>query len=372
MLPMENRTVFTCDNLDLMRVMREGSVDLIYLDPPFNSGRYHSARPGSAAAGSGFRDTWTPDDVDPAWLDEIASRCGPLHSAIRASEAVGGRSVMSYMAYLAIRILEMRRILKPTGSLYLHCDPAMSHHLRLALDAVFGRRRFRSEITWKRSGAHGDGRRHGRISDRLLFYTKTGRYAWNRVCTPYSEEFIGKEFRNEDGHGRYTHRDLTAESLDRGGYEYEYRGHRRVWKRPPESMLGLERDGMIHVPEEGGVPRYKIYLKDAAGVLLQDIWTDIPNAQGRERLGYPTQKPLALLERIIESSSNPGDTVFDPFCGCGTALHAAERLGRRWAGCDISESAYRLTAMRLQDDCGLGRVDVCHATGSVHETATAG
>ena len=248
----------------------------------------------------------------------------------------------------------------------------MSHYLKLTLDTVFGSKSFRNDITWKRTSSHNDGKRYGKISDQILFYTKTEKYTWNDVYTPYSKEFMEKNFKDEDEYGRYTHRDLTAESLAGGGYEYEYKGHVRIWKRSLKSMLELERRGRIHMPKrKNGVPRYKIYLDEAKGVPLQNIWTDIPNVQGQERLGYPTQKPLALLERIIEASSYTGDIVFDPFCGCATACLAAEKQGRKWIGCDISERAYSLIEQRLKADAGIakfitGAGQVIHRTDIPH------
>lgn len=354
-LGIKNRTIFTADNLQIMRGMKDKSVDLIYVDPPFNSNHDYAASPDSAAAGTGFRDTWTVDDVDESWLAEIADKSESLYSVICTSEKTGGgKSAVSYLIYMAVRILEMHRILKPTGSLYLHCDTTMSHYLKLMLDAIFGNDFFRNDITWKRFSAHNDGKRYGDISDHILFYTKTHQYTWNVVYVPYSDKYVNANFTCKDKRGYYTHNGLTAESLSGGGYEYEYKGHTRIWKRPLESMLELEKQQRIHMPKKkNGIPRYKTYLDESQGVPLQNIWTDIPNVSGSEKLGYPTQKPLALLERIITCSSNAEDIVFDPFCGCATACLAAKRLGRRWIGCDISEKAYTLIEQRLRRDAGI-------------------
>ena len=355
-LTIKNRTIFTADNLEIMRGMENESVDLIYLDPPFNSKHNYAAPIGSNAAGAEFKDTWILDDVDKAWWGEIAEINESLYSIIGTAGKVGGKSTMSYLIYMAIRILEMHRILKSTGSLYLHCDTTMSHYLKLVLDSIFGNKMFCNDITWKRFSSHNDGKRYGKISDQILFYVKTKNYDWNIVHTPYSEEYIKENFTNKDERGSYMHRALTAESLSGGGYEYEYKGHHRIWKRSLESMLELEKNNLIHLPKKkGGIPRYKIYREDAEGIPLQNIWTDIPNVQGAEKLGYPTQKPLALLERIIESSSSVGKIVFDPFCGCATACLAAERLGRQWIGCDISERAYSLIEGRLKKDAGIAK-----------------
>ena len=352
----KNRTIFIADNLEIMRGMEDESVDLLYLDPPFNSNHNYAAPIGSKAAGAEFKDTWTLSDIDQAWWGEIAESNPPLYEVLSMTQHVGGKSAMSYMIYMSIRILEMYRILKATGSLYLHCDTTMSHYLKLALDAIFGRNSFRNDITWKRTSSHNDGRRYGKISDQILFYRKSDKYAWNDVYLPYSEEYVKKNFRNKDHRGYYSHEKLTAENLSAGGYEYEYKGHTRTWERPLESMLELEKSDMIHyAKKKDGLPRRKIYLKDAKGVPLQNIWTDISNVKGAERLGYPTQKPLALLERIIEASSYAGDVVFDPFCGCATACLAAEKKGRKWVGCDISERAYSLIEQRLRDDAGIAK-----------------
>ena len=355
-LGIKNRTIFTGDNLHIMRGMGDESVDLIYLDPPFNSNHNYAAPIGSKAAGAAFKDTWTLQDVDVAWWGEIAESNPGLYKVLDMAKYTGGKSAMSYLIYMAIRILEMHRVLKRTGSLYLHCDPTMSHYLKTVLDAVFGHRNFRNEITWKRTDAHNDGRRYGKITDSILFYSKSNSYVWNKVYTPYSDEYVAKEFRHRDEKGVYKHADLTAESLAGGGYEYKFHGHHRVWKRPLKSMKGLERNGMLHYPnKKGGLPRYKIYLDDMPGVPLQDIWTDIHKASGQEKLYYPTQKPLALLERLIQASTNNGDWILDPFCGCATACSAAEILDRKWMGIDISPKAYDLLKDRLVREAGLDR-----------------
>ncbi len=356
MSAIKNRTIFTGDNLEILRGFPDDYIDLIYLDPPFNSKHNYAAPIGSKAAGAAFKDTWTLDDIDMAWWGEIAETNRSLYEVLDMTRHVGGKSAMSYLIYMAVRILELHRILKDTGSIYLHCDPTMSHYLKMVLDAVFGVSSFRNDITWKRFSSHNDGKRYGKISDQVLFYTKTQNYTWNLVYTPYSKEYIAKNYGNKDERGLYTHASLTAESLAGGGYEYEYKGHYRIWKRPLESMLELERANLIHMPnKKNGMPRYKIYLDDAKGVPLQNIWADIPNVQGQERLHYPTQKPLQLLERIIQSSSNKGDIVLDPFCGCATTCSAAERLNRKWIGIDISPKAVDLLNARLVSEAGLDK-----------------
>ena len=347
-----------------MRGIESESIDLIYLDPPFNSKHDYAAPIGSKAAGAAFKDTWTLEDVDVGWWGEIADSNLPLYKVLEATLETAGKSMMSYLIYMAIRIMEMHRILKPTGSLYLHCDPTASHYLKLVLDAVFGFKSFRNDVSWRRANSHNDGKRYGRISDQILFYTKSDKYTWNLVYVPYSEEYVKKNFTETDDRGRYQHVLLTAEGLAGGGYQYEFHGHTRVWKRPLESMEKLEREGRLHFPKrKGGIPRCKNYLSEAKGVPLQNMWYDIQIASGKERLGYPTQKPLALLERVIRASSNESDVVLDPFCGCATACHAAERLNRQWIGIDISEKAAQLIQMRINHD-----ITVAGAGGVIHRT----
>lgn len=237
------------------------------------------------------------------------------------------------------------------------------------MDSIFGATNFRNEVSWKRFTAHNDGRRYGKITDAILFYSKSNTYTWKKIYMPYSDEYVKSNYRNEDERGRYTHRALTAEGLSGGGYEYEFHGHHRIWKRSLESMQRLESEGRIHFPKKkGGVPRYKIYLKDAQGIPLQNIWTDIPIVSGSEKLHYPTQKPLALVERIIKASSNEGDIVLDPFCGCATACVAAEKLNRQWVGIDLSPKAVELVAMRTQRTMGLMHFDISNRTDMPRRT----
>ena len=345
-----SRTIFTGDNLYIMRGIRSNSIDMIYLDPPFNSKHNYGAPIGSEAAGAAFKDTWALKDIDLEWWGEINEANPGLYKILDAVKLVHGKSMMSYTIYMAVRLIEMHRILKPTGSLYLHCDPTAGHYLKLILDSLFGQKNFRNDITWKRFSSHNDGKRYGKISDTILFYTKSGKYTWNKIYTPYSEEYIKKEFKNTDERGRYMHRPLTAEGLAGGGFRYVFHGHDRVWKRPKKSMLALEKQGRIHFPKKrGGIPRYKIYLSEAKGLPLQNIWTDIPNVSGKEDTGYPTQKPLALLERIIKASTGKDDVVFDPFCGCATTCLAAEYTDRKWIGIDISAKAAQLIKSRMID-----------------------
>ena len=357
-----NQTIWTGDNLDIMRGMNSESVDLIYLDPPFNSKHDYSAPIGSKAAGAAFKDTWGLDDVNLAWHGEIKHDNPGLYDLLNATRFVHGDSMMSYLIYMAIRITEMRRLLKLTGSIYLHCDPTASHYLKILMDAVFGRSNFRSEIVWKRSSAHSDARQgrkqHGRVHDLLMFYSKTDNWAWNHIYTDYDQSYVERMYRHvEDGTGRrYRLDNLTGPGgVARGNPEYEVMGVLRSWRYSQEKMAQLIQQGRIVQSAPGRVPAYKRYLDEMPGVPLQDIWTDIGSigSRAKERIGYPTQKPLALLQRVISASSDDSAVVLDPFCGCATACIAAEQLGRQWVGIDISPKAADLVRSRMHDELGL-------------------
>ena len=365
----KNRTLWAGDNLDVMRGLNSESVDLIYLDPPFNSNRNYAAPIGSEAAGAAFKDTWTLDDVDLAWLGEIAEANPALYRVIDTAGMVHGKGMQSYLIMMAVRLLEMRRVLKSTGSIYLHCDPTASHYLKMLMDAVFGRDNFRSEITWKRTSAHSDtrqGRRqHGRIRDLLLFYTKGNEWTWNPVYNPYDSEYVTKFYKHiEPGtNRRYRLGDLTGPGgAAKGNPHYELMGVTRYWRYSEERMGQLVKEGRIIQTRPGAVPQYKRYLDEMPGVPLQDLWTDVSpiQPQSQERVGYPTQKPLALLERIIKASSDEGDVVLDPFCGCATALVAAEKLEREWIGIDLSPLAQTLVRQRMEKELGLFSVGVVY------------
>lgn len=266
---------------------------------------------------------------------------------------LGTNDMMAYLVMMAIRLAEMRRILKPSGSLYIHCDPTASHYLKILLDSIFGAKNFRNEIIWKRTSAHSDPGRYGANIDILLFVTKSSKWTWNQLYRPHDSEYISRFRLKEPDGRRWADYDLTAKGLSGGGYEYEYRGVRSLWRCPLETMERLDREGRLHFTKKGGI-RLKRYLDDTPGVVLQSLWDDIPpiNSQARERLGYPTQKPEALLERIIKASSNEGDIILDPFCGCGTTLIVAENLHRRWVGIDITHLAVALMRHRLEDSFG--------------------
>ena len=386
-----NRTLWTADNLDVMRGMDTASADLIYLDPPFNSKKNYAAPIGSQAAGAAFQDTWSLDDVKREWVEDIETDNTATWSAITAAGFTNGESTQAYLTYMAVRLIEMRRILKPTGSIYLHCDSTMSHYLKIVMDAIFGSANCRTEIVWKRTTAHSDtkqGRKqHGRIHDVVLFYTKTDDWNWNPVYTEYDREYVENFYRfvEPDTERRYQKDNLTG-AKPGGDTSYEWRVKRlvgeewladlcdewrspipgweykgvppyqgRYWAYSKEKMHGFALAGRL-VYAQSGMPRYKRYLDEMPGVPLQDLWTDIRpiGAQAAERLGYPTQKPLPLLERIIKASSNPGDMVLDPFCGCATTCIAAEKLGRQWAGIDIESKAREIVVSRLEQQADEG------------------
>ncbi len=350
------KTIFTGDNLPIMRGMNSASVDLIYLDPPFNSKANYAAPIGSEAAGAAFKDTWTLSDVDITWLDLIEAKHPALNRVIYAAMT---NSDKSYLIYMAIRLLEMHRILKPTGSLYLHCDPTMSHYLKLVMDSIFGEKQFRNEIVWQRTNAHNlKAKYFSKTHDVLLFYSKDQDYTWNTQYTDYSQAQLSRYKKDETGR-LYTGRDLTVSSG--GNRNFQWRGSRppsnRSWGASLEQLERWYTEGRILLKRDG-TPRLdglKVYLDELPGKQIPAIWTDIPRIgnTSKERLGYPTQKPLALLERIIKASSNEGDIVFDPFCGCATTLVAADRLQREWIGIDISAKAAELIVERIRNDQGM-------------------
>ncbi len=348
--------------------MPEESVDLIYLDPPFNSNASYNvlfrekSGEDSPAQISAFTDTWqwTQETERTYELDIIQNTSTPLQvkemvAALR--QFVGANAMTAYLVMMAPRLVELHRVLKPTGSIYLHCDSTAGHYLKLLMDAVFGKDKFRTQIVWKRTSAHSDTRQgrkqHGRISDLILFYTKGEVWTWNPIFTPYDQDYVDQFYRHveEETGRRYQLDNMTGPGEARkGNPSYEVMGVTRYWRYSREQMDRLIDEGRVIQTTSGAVPRYKRYLDEMPGVPLQDLWTDIKpiGSRARERLGYPTQKPQALLERIITSSSNPGDVILDPFCGCGTAVAAAEKLRRRWLGIDVTHLAVALMKSRLK------------------------
>ncbi len=372
-------TLYYGDNLEVLRkTIEDESVDLVYLDPPFNSnraynvifGRHPHSGNGAAAQIQAFDDTWrwTPL-TDQQYQHYVAGRLPtPVSDALMAFRTLlGENDAMAYLVNMAPRLVELHRVLKRTGSLYLHCDPTMSHYLKILLDAIFGPEQFRNEISWQRSGAKNDSLRYGRCHDVILFYTAGKRFIWNPQYTPFDESSITKNYTHvEAATGRrYRRGDLTA-AKPGGDVDFEWHGVRpykgRHWAYSQENLDQMYADGRIEF-RKTGMPVYKRYLDEQPGVPLQDVWTDIRlTSADKERLGYPTQKPVALLERIIAASSNEDDVVLDPFCGCGTTIDAAQRLGRRWIGIDITFIAVDLIEKRLRHTFG----DSVASTYEVH------
>lgn len=375
---MDTNVLYFGDNLDVLRRhIPDESVDLIYLDPPFNSNRNYnilfkeSSGKGSDAQIEVFGDTWSWGPSAQAAYEEVLR--GPHQQVARMLkamvDALTHNDVSAYLVMMAIRLIELRRVLKETGSIYLHCDPTAGHYLKLLMDSVFGPKRFRSEIIWKRTHAHSGALRYGPIHDVILFYGKSDKTTWTQPHVDYSESYLENFFTRTDQDGRrYRLTILTGSGTRKGESGQQWRGvdptkSGRHWAVPGymRAMLGspktsqaaldrLDEMGRVVWPKKvGGVPSFIQYQDDLLGVTLQDVWTDIPpiSAHAKERLGYPTQKPLALLERIIEASSNEGDVVLDPFCGCGTAVHGAQNLGRKWIGIDITHLAIGLIRRRL-------------------------
>ena len=358
---MDSNSLYYGDNLDILRrYVRDESADLIYLDPPFNSNQTYNVlfqeKDGSQSASQikAFGDTWHWDETAARSYEETVEAGGQVAEAMQAfRKLLGTNDMLAYMSMMAPRLLELRRVLKPTGSLYLHCDSTASHYLKLLLDSIFGLVYFRNEVIWKRTSAHNDPERYGRNTDTIFYFSKDKKWTWNKQFTKHDEDYLAR-FRHTDEDGRiWTDDNLTAKGLSGGGYEYEYKGAKSLWRCPKETMARLDREGRLHFTSRGGI-RIKRYLDETKGVPLQALWDDIPpiNSQSRERLGYPTQKPVALLERIIQASSNEGDVVLDPFCGCGTTIAAAQKLGRRWIGIDITQLAISLIRYRLGDSFG--------------------
>ena len=391
------------DNLQVLREhIPDESVDLVYLDPPFNSNASYNVlfkeRTGeeSPAQIKAFTDTWewTQETewtfgTDIIQNPKVPSAVKEMIGAFR--QFIGQNAMMAYLVMMAPRLVELHRVLKPTGSLYLHCDPTASHYLKLLLDAVFGPENFRSEINWRRTNAHNDAkqgrRQYGNVRDTIFFYTKSNTWNWNWQYTEYGSEYVDSfyKFTERDSGRRYRMGDLTAakpggdtsfewrvkcpqngewEADLAGDYTnpvdgWEYKGvlpyQGRYWAYSKSGMITMSGEGRL-VYTKNGMPNYKRYLDEMPGVPLQNDWSDIRPASRSESLGYPTQKPEALLERIIQASSNEGDVVLDPFCGCGTAVAAAQKLNRQWIGIDVTHLAVALMKSRLKTAFGLDPV----------------
>ena len=356
-------TLFYGDNLPILRDhIQDESIALIYLDPPFNSNRSYNVlfrEEGgleSEAQISAFDDTWHWDKVASHTYHEIiqnaplrvADMIGALHTFI------GENQMMAYLVMMTTRLVELHRVLKPTGSLYLHCDPTASHYLKMILDMVFGVQNFQNEIIWKRTSSHSDAKKYPKITDTLLFYTKSANFTWNKTFGVYDENYLITHYQSVDSDGRRFQYDNLVKPKGSVGYFYTLLGCQpppNGWRMPESRAKQWLEAGRIEIPPNGKVPRFRRFLDEMKGTVIPNLWTDIPpiNSQAKDALGYPTQKPLELLERIIQISSNKGDFILDPFCGCGTAIAAAQKLDRHWIGIDITYLAISLQKYRLKD-----------------------
>ena len=353
--------LFYGDNLDVLRNhIEDASVDLVYLDPPFNSNANYNVlfkSPDGKQSQSqieAFEDTWHWTDTAEAAFDDVM-RSGHSDAAemLRAMRAMlKENDMMAYLAMMAVRLIELHRVLKPTGSLYLHCDPTASHYLKMLLDAVFGVKNYRNEIVWKRTSSHNDSGRFGKIHDVIFYFAKSNSFKFNPQRTALDPEYVKKVYSRTDENGRRYRLDNIMAPNGRGPI-YEWGGITKAWRYTKENMERLHREGRIKLYPDGRamINAYVRYLDENEGQLIQDWWSDVGviAAPSKERLGYPTQKPVALLERILKASSNEGDVVLDPFCGCGTTIHAAEKLNRSWIGIDVTHLAIGLIRDRLRD-----------------------
>ncbi|MEI7730638.1 MAG: DNA methyltransferase, partial [Verrucomicrobiota bacterium] len=335
---MEN-TLFYGDNLDILRrYIKDESVDLVYLDPPFNSAQTYNAffqeKDGTAAASQirAFEDTWHWNTESERTYQELVTRPGKVSEVMQAFRTfLGQNDMMAYLAMMAPRLVELRRVLKSTGSLYLHCDPTASHYLKLLLDAVLGQENYRNEITWKRTTAHSDSTtRFSHVTDIILFYSRSVTHRLHPIYKPHKESYLRSHYRHKDASGRVYRLDNIIRSQSMGprpNLAYEYKGFRPPfgWRMVLKKLQEIDKNGQLYW-SKSGTPYLVRYLDEQEGEILDNLWDDIPplNSMAVERLGYPTQKPVALLERIISASSNPGDVVLDPFCGCGTTIDAAQ------------------------------------------------
>jgi DNA modification methylase len=360
---MQSNVLYYGDNLDILRrYIKDETVDLVYLDPPFKSNQDYNVlfreRTGKASAAQveAFKDTWEWAEAAPMY-QELVQAGGKVAEVLNAFRSyMGGCDMLAYLTMMAPRLVELRRVLKPTGSIYLHCDPTADSYLRILMDVIFRPENLRHEIIWRRANAKGLAFKGlPNNHDTLLYYARGPEFVWNRIFRVHDPEYVRRFYRfTEPGTGRrYRLGDLTNPNRDRPNLTYEWKGHKRVWRWTKERMAEADRLGLVHY-SSSGLASQKRYLDEMEGSPVDTIWDDIPGVQAhaQERLGYPTQKPEALLERIIKASSNEGDTVLDPFCGCGTTVAVAQRLKRRWLGIDITHLAINLIKRRLKKGFG--------------------
>jgi site-specific DNA-methyltransferase (adenine-specific) len=353
------------DNLDILRrYIKDETVDLVYLDPPFKSSQNYNVlfkeKNGSQAASQirAFEDTWTWDQEDEAVYADLVTKGGKVADCLQAFRTfLGPCDMLAYLVMMAPRLVQLRRVMKLKASIYLHCDPAASHYLKLLMDAVFGPERFINEIVWKRTSAKGLAfTRFAGDHDTILRYSRSDKWTWNPIYTKHDPDYLEKFYRfiEPESGRRYTLDNLLNPNKDRPNLTYEFLGITRVWRWTKERMMEAFQKGLVIQSAPGRVPRLKRYLDEQEGTPVDDVWTDIMpvQSQSQERLGYPTQKPEALLERIITASSNEGDVILDPFCGCGTTIAVAQKLKRGWVGIDITHLAITLMKKRLSDTFG--------------------
>jgi len=359
---MADNKLYYGDNLDVLRrYVRDESVDLVYLDPPFKSQQDYNVlfaeKDGTKAAAQimAFEDTWEWNQESARAYEQIVEGGGRVAEAMIAFHTfLGGSDMMAYLAMMAPRLMELQRVLKPTGSIYLHCDQTAAHYLKMLMDAIFGPQLFHNEITWKRTNTHSDAKRWSPVADTLLYYSKSDKRTWHPMHVAHTDEYIADKYRSQDEKGRRYTLDNMTSPKPRPNMMYEWKGFPSPpfgWRYSPKTMAKLDAEGRIWYPDtKTKRPRLIRYLDEMSGVLMGNVWTDIApiNSQAQERLGYPTQKPEALLERIVTASSNHGDVLLDPFCGCGTAIAVAEKLGRHWIGIDITHLAINLIKKRLR------------------------
>lgn len=366
---MHDNVLYWGDNLDVLRQhIQDETVDLVYLDPPFNSQQDYNVlfaeKDGrqSAAQIAAFTDTWRWDEGAARSYEETVEKGDGAARALRAlRELLGTNDLLAYLSMMAPRLAELHRVMKPTASIYLHCDPTASHYLKLLMDGVFEPEHFLNEITWMRTHSHGNvSRNFGAIVDQILVYTKTDDYTWNQQYTPFPADYVKSTFKYRDPDGRLWQSVTLRNPGPRPNLRFDftasngvtYHPHPNGWGCDIERLRKYDAEGRLHFPANPtGALRLKMYLDESPGIRLQNLWDDLPalGATASERLGFPTQKPMALLERIIQSSSSVGDTVLDPFCGCGTSIASAQRLGRSWIGIDITHLAIALIRSRLAD-----------------------
>ncbi|MBM2816447.1 MAG: methyltransferase [Ignavibacteria bacterium] len=363
------------DNLEVLRkYIGNGTIDLCYIDPPFNSKRnynqiYNNIGKEDKAQAQAFIDTWTWNSLSEDGLFEILNNFYGVFTVqsielIKGlSKVLGKGSLLAYLISMTLRIAEIFRVLKPTGSFYFHCDPTASHYLKLIIDAIFCSKGgdFQNEIIWKRFNFHADAKRFGNLSDRILFYTKSSKFTFNTQREPFSEKYVKDKFTGEDERGKFSLHDLNPPG-GRGPI-YNFHGISRPWRFTENKMKALDADGRIY--KEGKTPRLKRYLNELKGQAISDIWIDIfpINSQAKERLGYPTQKPEDLLKRLIEASSNEGDVILDAYCGCGTTIAVAEKFKRNWIGIDITYQSISVILKRMEEHFGKAVIENINLNG---------